>query len=54
MASEGESSSNDLLAYGLVVLAAVFQSGAIVCTRALKPVDVFVISAWIGTGCIEV
>ena len=48
---EGSSfSEGDFLAYGLVVLAAVFQSGAIVCTRALKPVDVFVISSWIGSS----
>ena len=42
-----------LKAYGLVVLAAVFQSGAIVSTRALKPVDVFVISSWIGSSVLE-
>ena len=44
-----EGSEGNYVAYGLVVLAAVFQSGAIVCTRALKPVDVFVISSWIGS-----
>ena len=31
--------ADDFLAYGLVVLAAVFQSGAIICTRALKVSD---------------
>ena len=31
--------AGDFLAYGLVVLAAVFQSGAIICTRALKVSD---------------
>ena len=55
LTEEGESGSSegDFLAYGLVVLAAVFQSGAIVCTRALKPVDVFVISSWIGSSALK-
>ena len=51
--TEGSDSEGDFVAYGLVVLAAVFQSGAIVCTRALKPVDVFVISSWIGSSVLE-